>query len=242
DERTCWILHNLSSGRDFGGCLCGACISLELHVPWWICMGWLIQTLQLAPGPHGYRHGAAIVYRIPQTWGHNKLPWKLVHAGLLLLSLILSVVGLCAVFSNHNANRIPNLYSLHSWMGIFTVTLFAAQWVVGFAAFLLPCTPMVLRAFVKPTHIWMGGMILVLSIVSCISGINEKLFFALKGNTNGTQPYSVLPPEAIAANSLGVILVAFGLVVLKILSNQSWQRPELGYSEGVYRPLAYDGS
>ncbi|XP_016369945.1 cytochrome b ascorbate-dependent protein 3-like [Sinocyclocheilus rhinocerous] len=113
---------------------------------------------------------------------------------------------------------------------------------MGFTAFLLPCTPTTARALVKPAHVWMGGIILVLGIVSCISGINEKLFFALKGNTNGTLPYSALPPEAITANALGVIIVAFGLVVLKILSNQIWQRPEPGYEEGVYQPLGYDGS
>lgn len=59
--------------------------------------------------------------------------------------------------------------------------------------------------------------------------------FLRKKSTNGTLPYSALPPEAITANSLGVIIVAFGLVVLKILSNQIWQRPEPGYDEGIYR-------
>lgn len=57
--------------------------------------------------------------------------------------------------------------------------------------------------------------------------------FLRKTNTNGS--YSALPPEAITANSLGVIIVAFALVVLKILSNQIWQRPEPGYDEGIYR-------
>ncbi|KAA0717009.1 Cytochrome b ascorbate-dependent protein 3 [Triplophysa tibetana] len=185
---------------------------------------------------------AAIVYRVPLTWGQNKLPWKLLHAGLLLLSLIMSVTGLCAVFDYHNTNHINNLYSLHSWIGICTAALFTAQWVIGFTAFLLPWTPMGVRSLVKPGHVWMGAIILVLSIVSCISGINEKLFFALKANTNGTLPYSMLPPEAVLANSLGVIIVAFGLVVLKILSNQVWQRPEPAEDEEVYRPLAYDGS
>lgn len=69
--------------------------------------------------------------------------------------------------------------------------------------------------------------------------------FLRKTTTNGTLPYSALPPEAITANSLGVIIVAFGLVVLKILSNQIWQRPEPGYDEGIYRVrdkgFYYDG-
>ncbi|KAJ8380038.1 hypothetical protein SKAU_G00008160 [Synaphobranchus kaupii] len=174
---------------------------------------------------------AAVLYRIPLTWGENKLPWKLLHAGILFLALLLSIVGLCAVFSFHNAKSIPNLYSLHSWLGICTATLFAAQWVMGLAAFLLPCSSMEFRRLVKPNHVWMGSAIFTLSIAACISGINEKLIFTLKGSTNETQPYSMLPPEAVFANSLGVLIIAFGLVVLKILSNQRWQRPEPGHEE-----------
>lgn len=67
------------------------------------------------------------MYRVPLTWGQNKLPWKLLHAALMLLALVLSVVGLCAVFDFHNANKTPNLYSLHSWVGIAAVALFAVQ-------------------------------------------------------------------------------------------------------------------
>lgn len=49
--------------------------------------------------------------------------------------------------------------------------------------------------------------------------------FRRKG-INMTQPYSALPPEALLGNSLGVLIVAFGLVVLKILSTREWQRPD----------------
>ncbi|KAM4577018.1 lysosomal membrane ascorbate-dependent ferrireductase CYB561A3 isoform 3-T3 [Odontesthes bonariensis] len=180
---------------------------------------------------------AAVLYRIPLTWGHNKLPWKLLHAALMLLALILSIVGLCAVFDNHNANKIPNLYSLHSWIGITATALFAMQWAAGMAGFLLPCSPVSLRKLLKPVHVWLGGSIVLLSIAACISGINEKLFFVLKGNTNGTQPYSGLPPEALLGNSLGVLLVAFGLVVLKILANSKWQRPDSRPEDMAYTPL-----
>ncbi|XP_017307297.1 lysosomal membrane ascorbate-dependent ferrireductase CYB561A3 [Ictalurus punctatus] len=185
---------------------------------------------------------AAVVYRVPLTWTQDKLPWKILHACLLLLALIFTIVGLCAVFDYHNTNNTPNLYSLHSWVGIFTSALFAAQWVAGFGAFLIPCSPLPLRAFIKPTHVWMGAILLVLSVVSCISGINEKLFFALKKGTNGTLPYNELPPEAVLGNSLGVVIVALALVVLKILSNQTWQRPEPRNEEAGYRQLPGDDS
>ncbi|XP_040010099.1 cytochrome b ascorbate-dependent protein 3 isoform X2 [Xiphias gladius] len=179
----------------------------------------------------------AVLYRIPLTWGQNKLPWKLLHAALMLIALVLSIVGLCAVFDNHNAKNIPNLYSLHSWIGIAATALFAIQWVVGVAGFLLPCSPISLRKLLKPVHVWMGGIILVFSIAASISGINEKLFFVLKGAASGTQPYANLPPEALLGNSLGVLIVAFGLVVLKILSNHEWQRPDSRPEDMAYTPL-----
>lgn len=188
-----------------------------------------------------YGNGA-VLYRVPLTWGENKMPWKLLHAGIMLLAFALSVLGLCAVFDNHNHNNIPNLYSLHSWVGICTVALFTTQWVVGLSGFLLPCSPLSFRQLLKPAHVWLGGIILVLSIVSCISGINEKLFFALKGNGNVTKPYATLPPEALLGNSLGVLIVAFGLLVFKILSNHKWQRPDPRSDEAIYRPLHQEDS
>uniref|UniRef100_A0A8C6LSE4 Lysosomal membrane ascorbate-dependent ferrireductase CYB561A3 n=1 Tax=Nothobranchius furzeri TaxID=105023 RepID=A0A8C6LSE4_NOTFU len=164
----------------------------------------------------------AVLYRIPLTWGQNKLPWKLLHAAMMLLSLILAVVGLCAVFDVHNAQKTANLYSLHSWIGICTAALFAMQWLLGFAGFLLPCSPVALRQLLKPVHVWLGSSILMLSVAACISGINEKLFFVL------------LPAEAVLANSLGALIVAFGLVVLMILSNGKWQRADPGPEDLTY--------
>lgn len=178
----------------------------------------------------------AVVYRLPFTWAQSKLRWKLVHSGLMLLALLLSVVGLCAVFDFHNKNKIPNLYSLHSWIGLAAVILFALQWVAGFAGFLLPWSPVSFRNLLKPFHVWLGGSILTLSIAACISGINEKLFFVLSGGSHSAA-YSDLPPEAVLANALGVLIVVFGLVVLGIVTNKSWQRPEPTSQDTAYAPL-----
>lgn len=46
--------------------------------------------------------------------------------------------------------------------------------------------------------------------------------------------YSGLPPEAVFANSLGVLLVAFALLVLLVLSNRRWRRPEAAPEEAAY--------
>ncbi|XP_035395746.1 lysosomal membrane ascorbate-dependent ferrireductase CYB561A3 [Cygnus atratus] len=168
---------------------------------------------------------AALVYRLPAAWRGPKLPWKVLHGALALTAFGLTVVGLVAVFGFHNASKTPNMYSLHSWLGLATVLLFSCQWLAGFSAFLLPYSPPWLRALYKPIHVFFGSTILMLSVASCVSGINEKLFFSLKNGT-ATTPYNRLPPEAVFANMLGLLIVLFGVLVLCALANPDWKRPE----------------
>ncbi|KAF0871739.1 CYAC3 protein, partial [Crocuta crocuta] len=182
------------------------------------------------PRPGMLSPAASLVYRLPRSWLGPKLPWKIGHAVLHLLAFVLTVLGLVVVFQFHSHRRTTNLYSLHSWLGIVTVFLFACQWFLGFVVFLLPWVPVWLRGLLKPIHVFFGAIILSLSVASVISGINEKLFFSLN---NDTQPYSSLPSEAIFANSTGMLVVVFGLLVLYILLVSSWKRPEPGIlSEG----------
>ncbi|XP_072227653.1 lysosomal membrane ascorbate-dependent ferrireductase CYB561A3-like [Leuresthes tenuis] len=181
---------------------------------------------------------AAVMYRVPFTWKQRKSIWKWAHAALMFLALLLSILGLCAVFDFHRAAGIPDMYSLHSWVGICTVVLFAFQWVLGLAGFLLPCSPRWFRASLKPAHIWLGSAILILSLTSCISGIGEKLFFSLDGDTG--ESYDALPVEAKFANFLGILIMAFGLIVFGILSKAQWQRPET--DESAYPLLSEHGT
>jgi len=54
---------------------------------------------------------------------------KLVHASMLGGTAVLWAFGLVAAFDSHNLATppIPNLYTLHSWLGLATVSLFALQ-------------------------------------------------------------------------------------------------------------------
>ena len=65
------------------------------------------------------------MYRIFRN--ESKIKLKLAHAAIMILVFILSVIALIAVFDFHNLKQIPNMYSLHSWMGILTVILFLLQ-------------------------------------------------------------------------------------------------------------------
>ncbi|CAL1567853.1 unnamed protein product [Knipowitschia caucasica] len=170
-----------------------------------------------------YGNGA-VVYRIPSSWKQRKLVCKLVHAGMMLVALLLSGLGLSAVFDFHTSISIPHLYSVHSWVGISTVLLFSFQWLLGLVGFLLPCSPRWFRRSLKPTHIWIGKIVLVLTLVACISGINEKLLLTLDGMSAAA--YNTLPVEAVFVNCLGILIVALGTTILGILFVKKWQRPE----------------
>jgi hypothetical protein len=55
---------------------------------------------------------------------------KLFHTIFHALAIPCIVVGFIAVLDSHNLNpggAIPNFYSLHSWMGLVTMGLFAVQ-------------------------------------------------------------------------------------------------------------------
>ncbi|XP_003465927.2 lysosomal membrane ascorbate-dependent ferrireductase CYB561A3 isoform X4 [Cavia porcellus] len=169
---------------------------------------------------------ASLVYRLPQAWLGPRLPWKALHAALHLVAFVFTMVGLVAVFGYHSHTGVAHLYSLHSWLGLAAVILFACQWSLGFAIFLLPWAPLWLRSLLKPLHVFFGAAILSLSVAAVISGINEKLFFSLP--RNATMPYQSLPSEAIFANITGLLVVTFAMLVLYVLLASSWKRPEPG--------------
>jgi len=68
-----------------------------------------------------------LIYRIFRN--ERKKNLKIMHATIMLLALLSAVIALVAVFDSHNLVDPPinNLYSLHSWIGISTVTLFSFQ-------------------------------------------------------------------------------------------------------------------
>ncbi|NXQ50741.1 CY561 protein, partial [Catharus fuscescens] len=129
--------------------------------------------------------------------------------------------GIIAVFESHRTKGIPDMYSLHSWCGMATFVLYLLQWFLGCGFFLFPSASFSLRGWYKPQHIFFGITLFILSITSCLLGITEMLLFKISDS------YSHFVPEGILANTLGVLLVAFGLVVGYVLTREEWKRPPL---------------
>jgi cytochrome b-561 len=109
----------------------------------------------------------------------RKKSLKLTHATIHIFAFLFTVIALVAVFDSHNlANPpIPNMYSLHSWIGIVAVILFGLQYVCGFMAYLVPGTKEPLKEFYMPYHVYFGLAGFVFAIGAALMGLSEKAFF-----------------------------------------------------------------
>jgi cytochrome b-561 len=109
---------------------------------------------------------------------------KLTHATIHGLAFLFTVFGLVAVFDSHNyaVPKIPNLYSLHSWVGLSAVAIFACQYVAGFFCYLFPKVKENVRVFYMPIHVFFGLLGFILALVTVMMGLSEKAFFSSKLN------------------------------------------------------------
>ncbi|XP_012942274.1 cytochrome b561 [Aplysia californica] len=157
-----------------------------------------------------------LAYRVFRN--DRKVFIKILHACMHISALIFASVGLKAVFDSHNLRTPPfaNLYSLHSWIGLFVVVCFGLQWVLGFVAFLWPKLGMGARTTYMPYHQFWGVALLILATVAALTGIMEK--------TAHVTNYSGLPPEGILVNSLGIILLVFTGLVVYLVTRPEYKR------------------
>ncbi|CAD7082868.1 unnamed protein product [Hermetia illucens] len=161
-----------------------------------------------------------LIYRGMRRLRKKKL--KLLHASIHMTAFVLVVIALIAVFDSHNlpAVPIPNLYSLHSWLGILAVILFACQWLGGFVSYLLPGMRQVYKEAYMPVHIFFGLFGFVLAVASALLGLSEKAFFSI-GN------YPELPNAGLMVNFMGVLLMIFGGLVVYLTTEPDYRRQPL---------------
>ncbi|XP_018026676.1 plasma membrane ascorbate-dependent reductase CYBRD1 isoform X4 [Hyalella azteca] len=178
---------------------------------------------------------AMLVYRLFRCC--NKLASKILHTFLYLLAVPCIVVATIAVFDNHNLRNppIPNLYSLHSWLGLVTMGLFALQFVVGFFSFwiLLCCDQGTsnFRANLLPIHSTFGIITFMLAVATAVSGYTEKAIFSLKDPTTNRSTYSEMGVEAVLINTQGAALCALAILVPVIILSRAFQR---GWQASVF--------
>ncbi|KAK8379541.1 hypothetical protein O3P69_019459 [Scylla paramamosain] len=153
----------------------------------------------------------ALIYRGFRSERKRKL--KVVHAVVMVSALVCAVVGLVAVFKFHDSKGFANMHSLHSWIGLATVILFACQWLAGFLTFLFPGLRSSLRAAYLPLHQYFGLFIFAGAITSTLLGLSEKAIFVQSVGS-----------ESVLVNVTGLCVAVFAGLVTYLLSQPKFRR------------------
>ncbi|KAL3502115.1 hypothetical protein ACH5RR_036564 [Cinchona calisaya] len=128
---------------------------------------------------------------------------KSVHMFLHVVAITLGIIGLHAVFKFHDRAGIRNMYSLHSWIGIGTFSLFILQWLFGLTIFMFPQSSMETRVRSVPWHISGGRALLYMAICAAETGLMEKVTFLELQHGTETQ----------LVNFLALAILLFGITV-----------------------------
>ncbi|VVC45775.1 Cytochrome b561/ferric reductase transmembrane [Cinara cedri] len=157
---------------------------------------------------------------------HQKQSLKIQHSVIHGYVIVLVLLAACAALISHvyASPPIPNFYSLHSWLGIFTIVMFLSQFISGLVSFLYPGASIKYKEIMMPYHIYFGVFIFVLAVITAVTGFSEKLIFALD------KEYKKFPQEGIFGNFLGLLCILYGGLVVYMVTKPEFKRnPKLEY-------------
>ncbi|XKL65329.1 hypothetical protein PGB90_008749 [Kerria lacca] len=158
-----------------------------------------------------------LLYRISRCCRHIFV--KLFHTFFHILAIPCIALGFYAVFDSKMLQSHNHFYSLHSWMGLVTMGMFALQFVFGFFSFLvlLCCegATAACRAAFVPIHASFGTTIFMLAVATCLTGLTQK--------SSKLYNYSEISKknEVIIVNALAMVLVALGIVLSYVVNRHS---------------------
>ncbi|XP_023756090.1 probable transmembrane ascorbate ferrireductase 4 [Lactuca sativa] len=160
--------------------------------------------------------GEAIL--VPRWLPGSRKRKKMVHLWLQGVALTSAIFGIWTKFQGREG-VIANFFSLHSWMGLLCVSLFGAQWLMGFLSFWHRGEVRMTRIRFLPWHVFLGLYTYGLAVVTAETGLLEKLTFL---QTKGV----VLKhcTESLIVNCLGLGLATLcGVVILTAVSPKQYQ-------------------
>jgi hypothetical protein len=156
---------------------------------------------------------ALMAYRLERELNLSHLAAKSTHATLHSLALAFTAAGVAAIVVNHEQNGIAPLYSAHSWLGLSTLILLAAQFFLALFLFVGNLTPAHLRKQALPVHRAFGLSVFALGLATMLTGITEKQHF-LKCPNGGKFCY-----KKMLAGAAAVLLAAVGVSVGFVIVN-----------------------
>lgn len=171
---------------------------------------------------------AVLVYRTHYSLSKQRLKWT--HAILSGANIVMSLLGVFAMFKAHLIKGWANFYSLHSWLGVMTNGFYLAQFVFGFVAFLKPGLAQHRRASLMPWHRFFGAGLLIMAALAAITGISELVIFQ-----DSDRLYSSFSAITFIANFAGIATVLMTATAVYLLSASQFRRPRLSEEEPLKR-------
>jgi cytochrome b-561 len=159
----------------------------------------------------------------------GKLGLKTLHLAWHTIAMAFMIFGLYATIEWHHLENQAELYSLHSWLGISTVTLYSAQYFAGFWHFFFPGSRMETRRNYYPMHVVVGIFTYFTANFTIETGIaqqnySNKCWYSLNWYTKDYNPathYTSIPLGCRYSNGLGlcvfftVICTTYALMDMK---------------------------
>lgn len=144
----------------------------------------------------------------------GKLGQKAIHLLWHTITMGLMVFGLYATIKWHRLRDKAELYSLHSWLGVATVTMFSAQYLIAVWNFFAPGTRFETRRKYYPMHVFFGIFTYFLGNFTIATGIVEKNYelkcwYYLTWDTRDYDPaehYTDIPLGCRYSNGVGVLV------------------------------------
>ncbi len=172
---------------------------------------------------------------------------KILHILWHCLGLFSLIIGLVAVFKSHNtkvAGLKPNLYSLHSWLGLAAVLLFGQNYVMGLLHYTTQHMPLELKKRYMPYHTYVGEVAYFVAFAAVETGIMEKNTFAPsckyeidEKDYNPAEHYMDIPPGCRLSNGIGILILSLMICVSFVLQNRFLSTDKKFDDQESQRPL-----
>ena len=163
---------------------------------------------------------AILSYRlIPMSKARTKIMHGIFHTGAVIcLSLGLYAVAVGNDYRNRNTDDAiyPNLFSLHSFLGLAALILYSFNYIMGIGNYLMPVsvTPLSVRRRYMPTHVFIGSFAFFAAVFAALCGLQE-LFTeydcapnVTQEDSNTSKEYLTLSDGCRLMNCTGLVLFA----------------------------------
>ncbi|CAN1151474.1 Transmembrane ascorbate-dependent reductase CYB561 [Linum perenne] len=135
--------------------------------------------------------------------GQRRTVRKVTHLILHSVAFVSAVFGLIVVFRYKHLIHSPHMITLHSWLGIITVSSFALQFVLGVGFYMFKGAKMPAKASYLPWHVFAGGIIFLAGIGTALTGIVQQFGILGLGRNQ----------EGLVVNFIGLLLVLYAIAV-----------------------------